>query len=299
MNFPASVKIVEVSARDGLQNEKEIISVSDKLNLINGLREAGVKHIEVTGFVSQKWVPQLADAKEVCAGLTADNHVHYSALTPNLKGLDAAIESNIKEVAVFTAASESFNQKNINCSIDESFARFEPLMDKAVGLGVKVRGYVSCVLGCPYEGDIAPAEVAQVAHRLYAMGCYEVSLGDTIGVGTPSAARKMFDLCAEQIPTEQLALHFHDTYGQALANIHACLQSGASVIDSSVAGIGGCPYAKGATGNVSTENVVYMLHGMGIETGIDLGVLIKTGKQISDVLGRRANSQVAHALCLE
>ncbi len=301
MSYPTSVKIVEVSARDGLQNEKEIISVSDKLNLINGLRQAGVKHIEVTGFVSPKWVPQLADAKEVCAALntnddTADSHVQYSALTPNLKGLDAAIESNIKEVAVFTAASETFNQKNINCSIDESFARFEPLIDKAIGSGMKVRGYVSCVLGCPYEGDIHPAVVAQVAKRLHAMGCYEVSLGDTIGVGTPLAAKKMFDLCAEQIPTDQLALHFHDTYGQALANIHTCLQSGASVIDSSVAGIGGCPYAKGATGNVSTENVVYMLNGMGIETGIDLGDLIKVGQQISTILGRSSHSQVLNAL---
>lgn len=294
MSYPEAVKIVEVSPRDGLQNEKQIISVADKLSLINGLRTAGVKHIEVTGFVSPKWVPQLADAKEVCAGLTADHQVHYSALTPNLKGLDAAIEAGIKEVAVFTAASESFNQKNINCSIEESFARFAPVMDKAQRLNIKVRGYVSCVLGCPYEGDINPAVVATVIQRLHAMGCYEVSLGDTIGTGTPLAARQMFNLCAELVPTEQLALHFHDTYGQALANIQACLESGAAVIDASVAGIGGCPYAQGATGNVSTENVIYMLNGMGIQTGIDLDALITTGKQISKVLGRQSNSQVAN-----
>ena len=301
MNYPNAIKIVEVSPRDGLQNEKLVIAVADKLNLINALRKAGVKHIEVTGFVSPKWVPQLADAKEVCAGLKlggakADDAVHYSALTPNLKGLDAAIEAGIKEVAVFTAASESFNQKNINCSIEESFARFAPVMDKASSLNIKVRGYVSCVLGCPYEGQIDPKVVAKVAARLHTMGCYEVSLGDTIGTGTPLAAKNMFELCAQQVPTEQLALHFHDTYGQALANIQACLESGAAVIDASVAGIGGCPYAKGATGNVSTENVIYMLNGMGIETGIDLDALIAAGQQISNVLGRKPNSQVNNAL---
>ncbi len=296
MTYPRKVKIVEVSPRDGLQNEKQIIAVEDKLKLINGLRTAGVKHIEVTGFVSPKWVPQLADAKQVCAGLTADESVCYSALTPNMKGLEAAIESGIQEVAVFTAASETFNQKNINCSIEESFDRFVPVMERARNLNIKVRGYVSCVLGCPYEGDIDPLVVAQVAQRLHAMGCYEVSLGDTIGTGTPLAAQQMFNLCAKQVPTKQLALHFHDTYGQALANIQACLESGASVIDASVAGIGGCPYAKGATGNVSTENVVYMLNGMGIETGVDLDALIGAGRQISAVLGRKSNSQVANAL---
>lgn len=296
MSYPKAVKIVEVSPRDGLQNEKQIISVADKLNLINALRQAGVQHIEVTGFVSPKWVPQLADAQQVCAGLTADDQVHYSALTPNMKGLEGAIEAGIKEVAVFTAASESFNQKNINCGIDESFDRFAPVIDKAHSLGMKVRGYVSCVLGCPYEGQIDPKVVASVAHKLYKMGCYEVSLGDTIGTGTPIAARKLFQLCADKVPTERLALHFHDTYGQALANIQACLESGASVIDASVAGIGGCPYAKGASGNVSTENVIYMLNGMGIETGIDLDALIVAGQQISKVLGRQPNSQVAKAL---
>lgn len=295
MNLPEQVKIVEVSPRDGLQNESQVIAVEHKVALINGLIKAGVKHIEVAGFVSPKWVPQLADAREVCQHLEPIDGVHYSALTPNLKGLDAAIEAGIKEVAVFTAASESFNLKNINCSIAESLQRFEPVMAKASDLGIKVRGYVSCVLGCPYEGAIAPEKVAEVAKELSQMGCYEVSLGDTIGVGTPNAAKAVFELCAAQVPKDQLALHFHDTYGQALANIYACLGSGASVIDASVAGIGGCPYAQGATGNVSTENVVYMLHGMGIETGINLADLVDTGRQISTVLGRQSNSQVANA----
>ena len=295
MNLPNQVKIVEVSARDGLQNEKQIIDVKDKLALINGLRAAGVKHIEVTGFVSPKWVPQLADASAVCAGLTPDEQVHYSALTPNIKGLDTAIEAGIKEVAVFTAASESFTQKNINCSIDESFERFLPVLEKASAHKIKVRGYVSCVLGCPYEGSIEPKMVAEVAQRLFEMGCFEVSLGDTIGTGTPKAAQRMFALTAEHVPVDNLALHFHDTYGQALANIHACLELGATVIDSSVAGIGGCPYAKGATGNVSTENVIYMLNGMGIDTGIDLDKLVAAGRQISAVLGRNPNSQVNKA----
>ena len=295
MKYPKAVKIVEVSPRDGLQNEKQIIDVKDKLALINGLRTAGVKDIEVAGFVSPKWIPQLADAKQVCAGLVRDEAANYSVLAPNMKGLDGAIEAGMQQVAVFTAASESFNQKNINCSIAESFDRFAPVMEKAQDLGISVRGYVSCVLGCPYEGEIDPKVVAQVAKKLYDMGCFEVSLGDTIGTGTPKAAQTMFELCAADVPTEKLALHFHDTYGQALANIHACLSLGASVIDSSVAGIGGCPYAKGATGNVSTENVVYMLHGMGIETGIDLSMLIETGRQISEVLGRKPNSQVNNA----
>ncbi len=296
MNLPSSVKIVEVSPRDGLQNEKQIIDVKDKLALINGLRTAGVKHIEVAGFVSPKWVPQLADAADVCSGLTEDEQVHYSVLTPNMKGLQGAIDAGMKQVAVFTAASETFNQKNINCSIDESFERFKPVMSHAKSLGIQVRGYVSCVLGCPYEGEVDPKIVAQVAKRLFDMGCFEVSLGDTIGTGTPTSAQQMLALCADQVPLNQLALHFHDTYGQALANIHACLQLGASVIDASVAGIGGCPYAKGATGNVSTEDVVYMLNGMGISTGIDLSQLVLAGRQISNVLGRAPNSHVSNAL---
>lgn len=295
MSYPSQVKIVEVSPRDGLQNEKQIIDVSDKLALIEGLVAAGLKHIEVAGFVSPKWVPQLGDAWAVCRGLKQHSGVHYSVLTPNLKGFDAAKDAGMKEVAVFTAASESFTQKNINCTIDESFDRFIPVIQQAKSQSIKVRGYVSCVLGCPYEGEIDPVVVADVAKKLIDMGCYEVSLGDTIGTGTPLAAQRMFSLCAEQIPVSQLALHFHDTYGQALANIQACLELGAEVIDASVAGIGGCPYAQGATGNVSTENVVYMLNGMGIETGIDLAKLIQVGRTISDVLGRESKSQVAHA----
>jgi hydroxymethylglutaryl-CoA lyase len=296
MMTPARIKLVEVSPRDGLQNEAQIIAVADKLALIHGLQAAGLKHIEVTGFVSPKWVPQLADASEVCAGLQPADGVHYSALTPNLKGFEAALAAGIKEVAVFTAASESFNQKNINCSIEESFDRFAPVLEQAQAHGMRVRGYVSCVLGCPYEGEINPQVVAEVARRLHQMGCYEVSLGDTIGTGTPHKAAHMFSLCAEQVPAELLALHFHDTYGQALANIHACLPLGAAVIDASVAGLGGCPYARGASGNVSTENVVYMLHGMGIETGVDLSKLVQVGQQISSVLGRQTNSQVAQAM---
>ncbi len=293
--MPHTVKIVEVSPRDGLQNEKQIIPVETKLELINGLRLAGLKNIEVTGFVSPKWVPQLADSAEVCAGLVNDDSVQYSALTPNIKGFEKALDCGINEVAVFTAASESFNQKNINCSIAESFDRFAPILEAAKANDVRVRGYVSCVLGCPYEGQIDPHVVADVSQKLIAMGCYEVSLGDTIGVGTPKAAAHLFSLCAEHVQPDHLALHFHDTRGQALANILACLPLGASVIDASVAGLGGCPYAKGATGNVSTENVVYMLHGMGIETGVDLDQLVKTGRIISTALDKTPNSQVNNA----
>ncbi|KAA3639307.1 MAG: hydroxymethylglutaryl-CoA lyase [Proteobacteria bacterium] len=295
MSLPQSVKIVEVSPRDGLQNEQQIIAVKDKIQLINDLRAAGVKHIEVTGFVSPKWVPQLADASEVVKQLTDDESVSYSALTPNRKGFEAAIHAGIKEVAVFTAASETFNQKNINCGIDESFERFSPIFEQAKQHDIKVRGYVSCALGCPYEGDIDTEQVANVSEKLFAMGCYEISLGDTIGVGTPLKAQRMFSQVAKRIPTNSLAVHFHDTYGQALANILACIQEGARIIDASVAGIGGCPYAPGASGNVSTEDVVYMLHGMGINTGIDIDKLIVAGKNISQVLGRSGNSRAAKA----
>ncbi|WP_443093949.1 hydroxymethylglutaryl-CoA lyase [Marinicella pacifica] len=293
--MPQSIKIVEVSPRDGLQNESQVIAVNDKVQLINDLRTAGVKHIEVTGFVSPKWVPQLADAQEVARQLAPDEDVVYSALTPNMKGFEAAMDSGIKEVAVFTAASETFNQKNINCSIEESFERFAPILEQAKQQNIKVRGYVSCVLGCPYEGDIDSEQVAAVSEKLFAMGCYEISLGDTIGVGTPLKAQRMFAQVAKRIPTNSLAVHFHDTYGQALANILACIQEGARIIDASVAGLGGCPYAPGASGNVSTEDVVYMLHGMDIKTGIDLDKLITAGQNISKVLGRSVNSKVANA----
>lgn len=295
MSLPQSIKIVEVSPRDGLQNESQVIAVNDKVQLINDLRTAGVKHIEVTGFVSPKWVPQLADAQEVASQLAPDEDVVYSALTPNMKGFEAAMDSGIKEVAVFTAASETFNQKNINCSIEESFERFAPILEQAKQQNIKVRGYVSCVLGCPYEGDIDSEQVASVSEKLFAMGCYEISLGDTIGVGTPLKAQRMFAQVAKRIPTNSLAVHFHDTYGQALANILACIQEGARIIDASVAGLGGCPYAPGASGNVSTEDVVYMLHGMDIKTGIDLDKLITAGQNISKVLGRSVNSKVANA----
>lgn len=295
MSLPQSVKIVEVSPRDGLQNESKVIQVEDKIRLINELRAAGVKHIEVTGFVSPKWVPQLADARQIADGLTPDEGVVYSALTPNMKGFEAAMAAGIKEVAVFTAASETFNQKNINCSIEESFERFAPILEQAKQQDIKVRGYVSCVLGCPYEGEIDAEQVAAVSEKLFAMGCYEISLGDTIGVGTPLKAQRMFSQVAKRIPTNSLAVHFHDTYGQALANILACIQEGARIIDASVAGIGGCPYAPGASGNVSTEDVVYMLHGMDIKTGIDLDKLITAGNNISQVLGRAVNSKVANA----
>ncbi len=295
MSLPQSIKIVEVSPRDGLQNESQVIAVNDKVQLINDLRTAGVKHIEVTGFVSPKWVPQLADAKQVASRLVHDEGIIYSALTPNMKGFEAAMDAGIKEVAVFTAASETFNQKNIKCSIEESFERFTPILEQAKQNDIKVRGYVSCVLGCPYEGEIDPEQVAAVSEKLFAMGCYEISLGDTIGVGTPLKAQRMFAQVAKRIPTNSLAVHFHDTYGQALANILACIQEGARIIDASVAGLGGCPYAPGASGNVSTEDVVYMLHGMDIKTGIDLDKLITAGKNISQVLGRSGNSKAANA----
>ncbi|WP_428848297.1 hydroxymethylglutaryl-CoA lyase [Shewanella olleyana] len=297
--LPKKVSIFEVGARDGLQNEKAV-TTQDKLTLIEQLAEAGITRIEAGSFVSPKWVPQMADSGEVFTQLNQHNQrkagVVYSALTPNLKGLELALDAGADEVAIFGAASETFSQRNINCSIAESIARFEPVMALAKAKNIPVRGYVSCVLGCPYEGDIDINEVARVSEILYKMGCYEISLGDTIGVGTPIKARKMVEAVAKLVPVEKLALHFHDTYGQALANIQACLDTGVSVIDSSVAGLGGCPYAKGASGNLATEDVVYMLHGMGIETGVDLTKLAKAGNQISQALGRDNGSKVAKAI---
>lgn len=293
--IPRRVRLVEVGPRDGLQNEKQPISVADKVRLVDDLSAAGVRYIEVGSFVSPKWVPQMAGSADVFAQIKQKPGVTYAVLTPNLKGLEAAIESGISEVAVFAAASEAFSQKNINCSIDESLARFVPLMAAARENGIQVRGYVSCVLGCPYEGEIDPKRVAHVAHELFAMGCYEVSLGDTIGTGTPGKTRQLFDLVSRDVPRDKLAGHFHDTYGQALANIYASLQEGICTFDSSVAGLGGCPYAKGATGNVASEDVLYMLDGMGIETGIELNALIAAGQRISDVLGRPNGSRVARA----
>lgn len=288
------IKIVEVGPRDGLQNE-QAVTTSAKIQLVNDLADAGVHYIETGSFVSPKWVPQMADSGEVFAGIARKSGVTYAALTPNLKGFEAALAAGADEVAIFGAASEGFSQKNINCSISESLERFAPVIEAAQEADLKVRGYVSCVLGCPYDGDIAPEQVAWVAEKLYQMGCYEVSLGDTIGVGTPLKAQRMLEAVASKIPMEKLALHFHNTYGQALANIASCLPLGVRTIDSAVAGLGGCPYAKGASGNVASEDVVYMLHGMGYATGIDLDKLINAGQRICTALGQQPRSNVALA----
>jgi hydroxymethylglutaryl-CoA lyase len=296
MNLPKQVRLVEVGPRDGLQNEQQPISVADKVRLVDDLSAAGLSYIEVGSFVAPKWVPQMAGSAEVFARIQQRPGVTYAALTPNMKGFEAALESGVKEVAVFAAASETFSQKNINCSIAESLQRFVPLMEAARQHGVRVRGYVSCVLGCPYEGEVAPEQVAWVAKELYAMGCYEVSLGDTIGTGSAGKVRHLFNVVGRDVPRNQLAGHFHDTYGQALANIYASLLEGIGVFDSSVAGLGGCPYAKGATGNVATEDALYLLNGLGIETGIDLDKLIAAGQRICTVLGKDNGSRVARAL---
>jgi hydroxymethylglutaryl-CoA lyase len=295
MTMPTHVRLVEVGPRDGLQNEKQPIEVADKVRLVDDLSAAGLGYIEVGSFVSPKWVPQMAGSAEVFAQIQRKAGVTYAALTPNMKGFEGALEAGVREVAVFAAASEAFSQKNINCSIKESLERFVPVMEAARANDIRVRGYVSCVLGCPYDGAIAPAQVASVAAELFAMGCYEVSLGDTIGTGTPDATRRLIETVAVQIPREKLAGHFHDTYGQALANIYASLLEGVSVFDSSVAGLGGCPYAKGASGNVASEDVLYMLNGLGIQTGIDLDQLIAAGQRICQMLGRDTGSRVARA----
>ena len=293
--MPTTVRLVEVGPRDGLQNEAQPISVADKVRLVDDLTAAGLSYVEVGSFVSPKWVPQRAGSAEVFAGIRQQPGVTYAALAPNLRGFEDALAAQVKEVAVFAAASEAFSQRNINCSISESLQRFVPIMDAARKHGVRVRGYVSCVLGCPYEGQVDASQVAAVARELYEMGCYEVSLGDTIGTGTPGATRHLFNVVGAQVPRPQLAGHFHDTYGQALANVYASLLEGINVFDSSVAGLGGCPYAKGASGNVASEDVLYMLQGLGIETGIDLEKLIDAGQRISSVLGRANGSRVARA----
>jgi hydroxymethylglutaryl-CoA lyase len=295
MNLPKQVRLVEVGPRDGLQNEKQPISVADKVRLVDELSAAGLSYVEVGSFVSPKWVPQMAGSAEVFAQIQQLPGVTYAALTPNLKGFEGALEAGVREIAVFAAASEAFSQKNLNCSIAESLQRFVPVMDAARQHGIRVRGYVSCVLGCPYEGSIAPEQVASVARELFAMGCYEVSLGDTIGTGTAGDTRKLIDVVGRDIPREKLAGHFHDTYGQALTNIYASLHEGISVFDSSVAGLGGCPYAKGATGNVATEDVLYLLNGLGITTDIDLNKLIAAGQRICTVLDKPNGSRVARA----
>lgn len=288
------IKIVEVGPRDGLQNEDQVPTQA-KIDLVNQLTAAGLRYIEAASFVSPKWVPQMADSDDVMRGIDRDNNVTYAGLTPNLKGFDNAMAVGTDEVAVFGAASEAFSQKNINCSIDESLARFEPVISAARDQDIRVRGYVSCVLGCPYQGEVPLRDVVRVAKRLYDMGCYEISLGDTIGIGTPWQAKAMLEAVAAEVPMEHLALHFHNTYGQALANITACLPLGVATIDSAVAGLGGCPYAQGASGNVATEDVVYMLHGMGIDTGINLQQLIAAGDAICQYLTHGPRSQVALA----
>jgi hydroxymethylglutaryl-CoA lyase len=295
-NLPARVRIVDVGPRDGLQNEKGEVPTAVKLELIERLADAGLQAVEATAFVSPKWIPQMADHTEVLERIRRKPGVSYPVLTPNLKGFESAKAAGATEVAVFGAASESFSRKNINCSIAESLERFQPVVDAAKKSGIKVRGYISCVVACPYEGDIKPEKVAEVAGTLYDMGCYEVSLGDTIGAATPGKTQAMIEACLKRVPVEKLAGHYHDTYGQALANIYASMELGVATFDSSVSGLGGCPYAKGASGNVATEDVVYMLHGLGIETGIDLDKLADIGLWISSILKRNSNSKVGLAL---
>ncbi|MEL1264712.1 hydroxymethylglutaryl-CoA lyase [Pseudoxanthomonas putridarboris] len=290
------VRIVEVGPRDGLQNEKTLVATADKVELIDRLSRTGLLSIEATSFVSPKWVPQLADAAEVFAAIDRRPGTAYPVLVPNEKGYERAREVGVQEVAVFTAASEAFNQKNINAGIDESIERFRPVLERAAADGVKVRGYVSTVLGCPYQGAVPVADVVRVAKTLHALGCYEISLGDTIGVGTPHQASTMLKAVAGEVPLPALAVHFHDTYGQALANILACLEDGVRVVDSAVSGAGGCPYAKGASGNVASEDVVYLLHGLGMRTGVDLPALAETGRWLAGRLGRETGSRVGKAL---
>lgn len=290
--FPESVRVVEVGPRDGLQNEPGSVDAATKLELIHRLADCGLPAVEATAFVSPEWVPQMADADEVMAGLQRRAGTRYPVLVPNLQGYGRARAAGADEVSVFTAASETFNQRNTNASIAESLERFAPVMERAAADGVPVRGYLSCVLGCPYEGEVAPEQVARVARSLVELGCYEVSLGDTIGAGTPLAARAMTEAVLVEVPAERLALHFHDTRGQALANLYACLDLGIATADSSVAGLGGCPYAQGATGNVATEDLVHMLHGMGVATGVDLEALTAVGVWISRRLGRAPASKL-------
>jgi len=294
--LPKKVKIVEVGPRDGLQNEASPVTTAQRIKLIDDLGAAGLKAIEAGSFVSPKWVPKMADTAEVLAGIEALDEVSYPVLVPNMKGFEAAKASAVGEIAIFAAATESFSQRNINCSIAESLERFRPVVAAALAEGIKVRGYVSCVLGCPYEGEVAPQAVADLSERLFQMGCYEISLGDTIGKGTPGKAQAMVDAVIERVPRDVVAGHFHDTYGQALANVLAAMERGIAIFDSSVAGLGGCPYAKGATGNLASEDLIYMLDGMGIASGIDLERLVAAGNAISKVLGRDSGSRVARAM---
>ncbi|KAJ7403490.1 3-hydroxymethyl-3-methylglutaryl-CoA lyase, cytoplasmic [Willisornis vidua] len=293
--LPEYIKIVEVGPRDGLQNEKVIVPTDIKIELINRLSKTGLPVVEATSFVSSKWVPQMADHKEVMRGIERHPGVQYPVLTPNLQGFHSAVAAGATEISVFGAASESFSKMNINCSIEESIEKFEEVAEAARNMNIPVRGYVSCALGCPYEGNIIPAKVAEVSKRLYSIGCYEISLGDTIGVGTPGSMKKMLEAVMKEIPLSALAVHCHDTYGQALANILTAIQMGVSVVDSSVSGLGGCPYAKGATGNVATEDVLYMLNGLGINTGVNLYAVMEAGNFICTALNKKTNSKVAQA----
>lgn len=296
MNLPARVRIVEVGPRDGLQNEKGEVPTAVKLELIERLADAGLTAIEATAFVSPKWIPQMADHTEVLERIRRRPGVSYPVLTPNLKGFEAAKAAGATEVAVFGAASESFSKRNINCSIAESLERFLPVVENSLKNNIKVRGYISCVVACPYEGEVKPEKVAEVAGALFDMGCYEVSLGDTIGAATPRKTQAMIEACLKRVPAGKLAGHYHDTYGQALANIYASMELGVATFDSSVSGLGGCPYAKGASGNVATEDVVYMMQGLGIETGIDLDKLVDAGLWISSFLDRNSGSKTARAI---
>ncbi|MDI6746031.1 MAG: hydroxymethylglutaryl-CoA lyase [Rhodocyclaceae bacterium] len=296
MPLPKKVRIVEVGPRDGLQNEKQPVATATKIELIGRLADCGLTAIEATAFVSPKWVPQMADAAAVMAGIERRSGVAYPVLAPNQKGLEAALAAGAQEVAVFAAASEAFSQKNINCTVKESLERFRPVLAMAKDAKLKVRGYVSCVLGCPYQGEVTPAAVADVAWALLEMGCYEVSLGDTIGTGTPEKTKAMIELVARRVPLKKLAGHYHDTFGMAIANIYASLQMGVSVFDASVGGLGGCPYANGASGNVATEDVVWLLQGLGIDCGVDLDRLVDTAAWISGQLGRPPGSKVAQAI---
>ncbi len=296
MSYPRSVRIVEVGPRDGLQNEPSTVPVDVRVKLIESLADAGLKTIEAGSFVSPKWVPQMAQTESVLGRLHSRVGVSYPVLVPNSKGLEAAFAAGAREVAVFAAASETFSRRNINCSIEESLSRLQPVIETACAQGVKVRGYVSCVLGCPYEGAVAVSQVVRVASALFEAGCYEISLGDTIGTGTPLEAQRRIAALAERVPIPNLAVHFHDTYGQALANVLASLELGIAVVDSSVAGLGGCPYAAGATGNLATEDLLYMLNGMEIETGVNLEKVAEAGWMISDTLGRKPQSKVSVAM---
>ncbi|MCC6533568.1 MAG: hydroxymethylglutaryl-CoA lyase [Burkholderiales bacterium] len=296
MSLPSSVRLFEVGPRDGLQNEKDIVPIDVKVGLIDRLTAAGLPAVEATSFVSPKWVPQLADAAEVLAKIARKPGVSYPVLVPNRKGLDGAIAAGCEEIVIFGAASEAFSKRNTNCTIAEGLARFSEVCEEALQRGMRVRGDISVALGCPYEGEVAPAQVSAVARELLALGCYEICIADTIGVGTPGKTRAVFEEVAKHVPVARLAGHFHDTYGQALANTYAALECGVAVFDSSVAGLGGCPYAKGATGNVATEDVLYMLDGLGIETGVDMAKLVEAGRYICDFLGRPTGSRVARAL---